>query len=254
MLATRVIPALLQRGATLVKGKRFESWRSVGHVRQAVRIHNARGVDELIYLDIGATPEGRGPDFAMVEQLAKDCYMPLTVGGGVRSVEDVRQLLARGADKVAICTAIMDVVHIIKDCADRFGSQAIVAAVDYAGQPAQVTVGCGRRPLETDGIATAPSTWARMCQQYGAGEILLTSIDREGTMEGYDLELIRAVSAAVDIPVIAHGGCSGYPDMAEAIRAGASAVAAGALFQFSDATPKEAATYLHQVGIEARVA
>ena len=130
MLAHRVIPILLHRGHQLVKGKRFDSWRSVGHALQAARVHNQRGVDELVMLDIGATPEGRGPDLAMVEALANDCFMPLTVGGGVRSTKHVRQLLDAGADKIAICTGVCEVPELIEECSAFYGCQAIVVAVD----------------------------------------------------------------------------------------------------------------------------
>lgn len=229
-LAHRVIPTLLARGDQLVKGKQFQSWRSIGHVAQAAKIYAARAADEIILLDISATPEGRGPNLALVEKVAKDFFTPLTVGGGVRSVQDVRDLFNAGADKVAIKTNMA----IIPEASAKFGKQAIVAAVDHV-----------------DGY------WAResalSVQALGAGEILLTSVDREGEMSGYDIEAIRAVSAAVDVPVIAHGGCSGFQDMVDAIRAGASAVAAGALFAFTDATPKEAARYLKANNIEARV-
>lgn len=245
MLATRVIPTLLARGGQLVKGVRFDSWRSVGHVRQSVRIHAARRVDELIYLDIGATPEGRGPDFALVESFAADCTMPLTVGGGVRTIEDVRQLLACGADKVAICTGAFHTT-VMEAAARRFGSQAIVAAIDVKGGAVWSECGVTKWHMK-------PPNFARLCQDYGAGEILLTAIDRDGTLEGYDLELVRAVSAAVSIPVIANGGAGTYEHMRQAIEAGAHAVAAGAMFAWTDQTPKGASQYLHAHGIHARL-
>ena len=244
MLAKRIIPTLLCRGRQLVKGQRFDSWRSVGVAEQAVRIHQARGVDELVLLDITATAENRGPDLELVEKLAESCFMPLTVGGGVKTVEDVRALLEVGADKVVVGTAAQQLVATrdaqewrIRLMADAVGSQAIVAALDV--------------PKE-DTPQKAAIT-AHLLAQHGAGEILLTRMDREGTMEGYDLDLIRAVSSAVDIPVIAHGGCGTYQHMVEAVRAGASAVATGAMLQFTDQTPKDAARYLQQHGIEARI-
>jgi cyclase len=230
-LAVRIIPTLLAKGPRLVKGRRFSADRVVGHVQQAARIHQARGVDELCILDVAATPEGRGPDFAAIRKLTEECFMPLTVGGGVRSVEDVKGLLDAGADKVAIKTNI-DVGY---DAAKRYGSQALVAVMDEL-PPYHLC----------DDVACA---WADL----GYGEILLTSIEREGTMEGYDLELIHLVANVVDIPVIAHGGCSGYEDMYNAIQAGASAVAAGALFQFTDCTPRGAAEYLSSKGVEVRL-
>jgi cyclase len=229
MLAHRVIPVMLQRGSMLVKGRRFCSWRNVGHAQQAVAIHQARGVDELIYLDIGATPAKRGPDFAMVRRLTEGCFMPITVGGGVRTVDDVRGLLDAGADKIAVKTAWREV---LEPAAAIVGCQAMVLAIDY-----------------DDGEVV---TWALEAQDMGAGEILLTSMYREGSMQGYDLDMIKRVTDVVDIPVIAHGGCGSYEHMAQAIRAGASAVAAGSLFQFTDSTPKEAAEYLQANGIEAR--
>lgn len=230
----------------MVKGKRFDSWRSVGVAAQAVRVHQARGVDEVCLLDIGATPEGRGPDLGLIEELSEVLFAPLAVGGGVRTVEHVRALLKAGADKVVIGTAAVEDPHFLRNVADVVGSQAIVAALDVRGDYEYGR--CGTWP----GVGGVISV-ATMYRQMGAGEILLTSIDREGTMDGYDLDLIERVATAVDIPVIAHGGCSGYEDMANAIRAGASAVAAGALFQFTDATPRAAAAYLHKHGIEARV-
>ena len=236
-LAVRVIPTLLAKGTSLVKGKRFNPSRIVGHVQQAARVHQARGVDELCILDVGATPAGRGPNFDAIEALTSECFMPLTVGGGVRSLNDIERLLRVGADKVAIKTVYQANFDFLDACAHRFGSQAIVVALDVCPE--------GRTTLVLD--------LAKDIEARGAGEILLTSMDREGTMEGYDLELIHAVANAVDIPVIAHGGCSSYQNMHEAIQAGASAVAAGALFQFTDATPRGAAEYLSMQGVEVRL-
>lgn len=260
-LATRVIPTLLARGDVLVKGERFDSWRSVGHVLQAVKIHAARGVDELIVLDIAATPEGRGPNLALVEKLCDEMFTPVTVGGGVRNVEDVRDLLKAGADKVAINSAAVERSRLIRDCSYRFGRQAIVAAVDYRSVPCE----CGAPHLAvvthggTRGVSTErheplhPFEWMRALEDLGAGEILLTCVDREGTMQGYDLGMLRAVTKPLMVPIIAHGGCGTYEHMREAIEAGASAVAAGAMFQFTDNTPKGAAAYLAKAGVEARL-
>jgi len=246
-LAKRVIPTLLVRGQNLVKGIRFDSWRVVGHPMQAARIHAARCVDELIILDISATPEGRGPDFAMVEKLSECGFTPLTVGGGVRSIEDVRRLLRAGADKVAIGTAAYAVPDLVFDCAEYFGNQCIVLAIDVMGGNTVMTH-CGKHGYNHSPIYTAE--WAA---KHGAGEILLTSIDREGTLQGYDLELIRCVTQAVDIPVIAHGGAGTYEHMRQAIEAGADAVAAGAMFQFTDQTPRGAVEYLAAHGVETRI-
>jgi cyclase len=246
-LAHRIIPTLLCKGRTLVKGKNFEPWRSVGLVVQGVRINAQRGVDELVLLDVSATREGRGPDFDLVRELSDILYAPLAVGGGVRSVEDVKKLLRSGADKVVIGTGAAEVADLVRDCADVVGAQAIVVSVDV-GYGNSVMIHCGRT-----GYSHSPVTYAKWCERSGAGEILLQSIERDGTGQGYDLDLIRKVSEAVSIPVIAHGGCSGYEDMAAALAAGASAVAAGALFQFTDATPKGAAQFLAKAGVEVRL-
>lgn len=251
-LAHRVIPTLLMRGDQLVKGRQFNSARSVGHIEQAMQIYSKRAADEVILLDIAATPEGRGPDLERIARLTAGFTTPVTVGGGVRTVEDVAALLRNGADKVAICSASLE-THLVRATAERFGSQAMVVAIDV--RRGQVHSRCGTRPYDTAPTChpLLAQKWAEEVQRAGAGEILLTSIDREGTMQGYDIALIEEVAQAVDIPVIAHGGCACYEDMALAIRAGASAVAAGALFQFTDATPIEAARYLQEHGIEARV-
>lgn len=247
MLAKRVVPTLLFSGDQLIKGERFNGWRSVGHIRQAVELYATRGVDELIILDIGATPACRGPDFGRVDDMTNIGYTPITVGGGVRSTECVKRLMLAGADKVAIGTGCYEVADLLQECSDSFGSQAICMAIDVMGGNTVMTR-CGKQ-----GYNHSPEYTAKWAQRYGAGEILLTSIDREGSMQGYDLELIKQVSAAVDIPVIAHGGCSGPEDMLAAIQAGADAVAAGALFQFNDVTPKDCAKYLAEHGIEVRL-
>lgn len=246
MLAKRVIPTMLCRGRTLVKGRAFAGDRSVGHVMQAARVHAKRGVDELLILDIGATAEGRGPDLDLVRELSADCFIPITVGGGVRSLADIDALLRAGADKVSICAGAYEVPDLIEKAAKRFGRQAIVVCIEHAGAVPMLKsrgqIGC---QVLTD--------IAQKHEAHGAGEILLSSVGRDGTQQGYNLDLIREVSAAVSIPVIASGGCSGPADMHEALAAGASAVAAGALFQFTDETPRSCALYLKQQGWEMRL-
>ena len=242
-LAVRVIPVLLRRGGSLVKGIKFQSWRSVGHPLQAARIHAAREVDELIYLDVGATPRGHGPDLKAVERLTESAFIPVTVGGGVRNVDDVRDLLSAGADKVAICT---NTENVISEAAERFGSQAIVAGIDVSG--GQVFINCGKRP-----ISKCPASWAKKIEMMGAGEILLQSIDRDGMMNGYDLDLIHITTEELNIPLIASCGAGTYQHMLEAVRAGASGVAAGAIFQFTDSTPYGAKQFLHDAGVSVRL-
>lgn len=247
-LATRVIPTLLARGEHLVKGRQFNSWRIVGHAMQAARIYAARRVDELIILDISATPEGRGPNFGIVEKLCECGFTPITVGGGVRSVEDVYRLLRSGADKVAIGAAAFEPGgdRLLRACRDRFGSQAIVVAID-------VKAGTVWSHNGTRDTRNGPLSTAMLMEQVGAGEILLTSIEREGTMTGYDQDLINRVASNLSIPLIAHGGARDYEDMFHAIEGGASAVAAGAMFQFTEQTPRGAADYIAAKGIETRI-
>jgi cyclase len=243
-LAHRIIPTFLVKGQMLVKGRRFSGDRVIGHARQAIRVQASRGVDELALLDITATREGRGPDLKLVEELTEGLFAPLSVGGGVRSIRHIKDLLAAGADKVVIGSWAP---ALVKPAADHFGSQAIVAAIDVVG--GRVAWECGHAVA----ASLHPVGYARQLADEGAGEILLTSIDREGTMNGYDLDLIHAVSAAVSVPVIAHGGCRDYADMAAALESGAAAVAAGALFQYEDATPRAAAAFLAEHGIEVRL-
>jgi len=207
-----------------------------------MNIYDRRKVDELILLDVGATREGRGPDLDLVAEVADEFRSPLTVGGGIRSLEDVKQLMRSGADKVAIGTR----TDLIPEIADSFGCQAVVASVDYKAKECYIRSG-------TQSIGFNPVAVAKRLAGDGAGEILLNCIDRDGTQQGYDLETLQQVCLSVDVPVIACGGCSGYPDMAKALQAGASAVAAGALFTFTQATPIGASRYLKEKGFHVRV-
>lgn len=252
MLKTRVIPTLLFKDVGLVKGVGFDSWRRVGSALQSIRVYNLREVDELIFLDITATPTKSAPKFVDIDELADNCFMPMTVGGGVRTVDDVRNLLAVGADKVAINTAALESPGLIRAAADEFGAQCIVASIDVvrnADGKTEVMSHCGKHPTGRD-----PVEWAKLVTVLGAGEILLTSVDRDGTMKGYDIDLVRDVSAAVSVPVIASGGCGGYSDMAHVLKQGnASAVAAASIFHFTEMTPREAKLFLQQSGIRVRL-
>lgn len=245
MLAKRIIPTLLVRGRTLVKGERFDGWRSVGHALQGAQVHAGRGVDELCILDIAATNDGRGPDLQMVSEITANCFIPVTVGGGVRTLDDITALLRSGADKVCIGTGYWEEPTLVRRAAQRFGRQAIVVSVDV--RLGQCTSRCGSKQVHADPVRAAVEA-----QNEGAGEILLSCVDRDGTMQGYDIPLIREVSQAVDVPVIASGGCSGYSDMLNAFKAGADACAAGALYAFTDCTPKGAARFLKSQGLEVR--
>lgn len=244
-LARRVIPVVLYRGYEAVKGERFNSSRSVGQVRQAARVYERRNVDEIFFLDVAATPNGRGPDFDLIRDMVSEVYAPVTVGGGVRSLTDACQLIANGADKVAIGTAAVETPELISAIAAKFGSQAVVVSVDVMG--GGLAIRCGTVWQVGDPVA-----FARECEARGAGEILLNSVDRDGTLTGYDLELVRSVSEAVKIPVVACGGAGTYFHMKQALDAGAHAVAASAMFCFCDCTPKGAARYLRRNGYETR--
>lgn len=207
-------------------------------------------MDEVIILDISATPNNRGPRFEEIKGLCENLFCPITVGGGVRTVGDFLRLLRDGADKVAIGTAAIEDPDLISRCASKVGNQSVVVSLDV-DRSGHCLVRCGRSPSSL-GAAEVVEV-ARRSEAAGAGEILLTSIDRDGTQQGYDLELISAVSQAVSIPVVAAGGCGSYEDMAGALRAGAHAVASGAMFQFQEATPKGASRYLKEHGFVTRV-
>lgn len=252
MLKIRVMPTLLFKDVGLVKGVSFESWRRVGSAMQAVKVYNMREVDELVFLDITATRDERPPDFETVDELADECFMPLTVGGGVRTLEHVRRLLQVGADKVAINTAAVETPPLIRQAAEQFGSQCVVVSLDVRRHPGgayEVYTHAGTKATGQD-----PVTLAQAAEALGAGEILLTSIDRDGTMTGYDIELTRRVCEAVSIPVIASGGAGSYEDMAQVLREGkASAVAAASIFHFTQQTPLEAKRYLSEQGFRVRL-
>jgi cyclase len=252
MLKIRVMPTLLFKDFGLVKGIRFDSWRRVGSVMQAIKVYNMREVDELVFLDITATLEERRPDFQTVDEIADECFMPLAVGGGVKTPGDVRLLLKVGADKVAINTAAVSNPDLIRCVAGEFGSQCVVISIDakrVSENQWEVMTCSGTRHTGID-----PVSWAQQVEALGAGEILLTSVDRDGTMTGYDIELIRRVNEVVSVPVIASGGARNYQDMAEALSEGkASAVAAASIFHFTEQTPLEAKRYLHERGFDVRL-
>lgn len=251
-LAHRVIPVLLTRHGYLVKGKQFNPARVVGSAQQAAEVHQARGVDELIVLDVAATPEGRGPDFKRMAKLTECCFMPVTVGGGISTVDHVRELLANGADKVVIGSAAVTNPNLIWECADKFGSQAIVVAIDSAITPLcrrrKIVSHCGTVNHALDALA-----FAEAIVSCGAGELIVTSLCYDGMMRGYDLELVRDIASNVSVPVIANGGAGTYLHMHKALKAGASAVAAGAMFQWTAQTPHGAAEYLAKKGWEMRI-
>lgn len=245
------MPTLLFKEVGLVKGVGFDSWRRVGPAMQTVKVYNMRDVDELVFFDIAATPEKRGPDLRQIADLAAECFMPMTVGGGVRNLDDVKSLLAAGADKVAINTAAVEIPDVIGKASDQFGAQCVVVCIDAkkAGNDWQVMTHCGKRAA-----ATGVIEHARHMESLGAGEIVVTSVDRDGTMDGYDVELIRRVSAAVRIPVVASGGAGNYQHMADVLRkTRAAALAAASIYHFTEQTPREAKLYLREQGFAVRL-
>lgn len=251
-LKIRLIPTLLVSNGRCVKGVRFQQFRDVGHPVTAAKVYDAQGADELVFLDITATQENRSTLLEVVAKAAEACFMPLTVGGGVSTVEDVRRLLEAGADKVAINTAAILHPKLIGDCAVRFGSQSVVVAIDakqVAPDRYEVFIQGGKEPTGLE-----PVCWARTALEAGAGEIVLTSIDRDGTGLGYDLKLIRAVADAVDCPVIVAGGAGTLQHLVEAVTlGGASAVAAASIFHFTDQSVIKARAYMKQAGLNVRV-
>jgi cyclase len=251
LLKVRVIPTLLWRDFGLVKGIGFDSWRRVGPVVPALKVYHSRDVDELILVDITAANNNTPPDHESVSDFSDECAVPLTVGGGITDVDQIVHLLKAGADKVSINTAAYANPALIDAAARRFGAQCVVASVDVKRMP-DGSARCFSHAGSRD-TGRTPVDWVRELAGRGAGEILLTSIERDGTMTGYDIPLIAEVSAAVDIPVIASGGAGNYQHMVEAIKSGgASAVAAASIFHYTEQTPAEAKAHLHAAGIPVR--
>lgn len=260
MLATRIIPCLDVDRGRVVKGVNFVGLRDAGNPVEIARRYDEQGADELTFLDITASSEERDLILHVVEEVAAQVFIPLTVGGGVRKVEDVRRLLNAGADKVSINTAAVQNSQLVADATGRYGSQCIVVAIDAkkvdsgesANRPAvrwEVFTHGGRRPTGLDAVE-----WARTMQKLGAGEILLTSMDRDGTREGFDLALTRAVADAVDVPVIASGGVGKLDHLAAGVLEGrADAVLAASIFHFGEFTVREAKQYMAKRGIEVRL-
>ncbi|MDX2192496.1 MAG: imidazole glycerol phosphate synthase subunit HisF [Gemmatimonadales bacterium] len=249
MLARRIIPCLDVQGGRVVKGVHFEALRDAGDpVEQAAR-YDAQGADELVFLDISASAEERRTTLDMVSRVADAIFIPFTVGGGIRAVEDAARTLRAGADKVAVNTAAVRDPALVTRLAEAFGVQCVVAAVDVkrTGDRWTVFVTGGREATPLDGVA-----WIAELERLGAGEILLTSMDRDGTQQGYDLELLRQAAAAVRIPVIASGGAGGLPDLAAALDAGAHGVLAASIFHYEGSTVPEARRYLASRGYPVR--
>ena len=250
MLKVRIIPCLDVKDGRVVKGVNFVDLRDAGDPVEQAKIYDAAGADELCFLDITASHENRDTIFDVVRRTAEQCFMPLTVGGGVRTTEDIRKLLLAGADKVSINTAAVKNPDFVREAAEKFGSQCIVVAIDAkrADGGFEIFTHGGREATGIDAVA-----WARRMTENGAGEILLTSMDRDGTGEGFDVELTRAIADAIPIPVIASGGVGTLDHMVEGIRDGhATAVLAASIFHFGTYTVGEAKAYMKAAGVPVR--
>jgi len=230
MLKTRVMPCLLLRESKLVKTVKFKNPDYVGDPINAVMIYNEKEVDELIFLAITATVEGQKPPFKTIHEIATECFMPFTYGGGIDNIEDMRRIFSLGVEKIAINSYAVKNPAILTEAAKQFGSQSIVASIDVrktGPDSYEVFTHSGKRKTGLD-----PVKWGKTVETLGAGEILLTSIDKDGTMEGYDTNIISKVAGAVNIPIVACGGAGKIEDFGEAVAAGASAVAAGSMFVY----------------------
>jgi cyclase len=252
MLSRRIIPCLDVNAGRVVKGVKFQELRDAGDPVESARAYDAQGADELVFLDITASSDNRSIMRDVVAATAEQCFMPLTVGGGLRTVADIEAMLKAGADKVSLNTAAIKDPNLIRAASDRFGSQCIVLAIDAKRQPDgkswRVYTHGGRNPTELDTVL-----WARRATELGAGEILLTCMDADGTQAGYDVALTRAVSDAVSVPVIASGGAGTLRHFAEVLEEGrASAVLAASLFHFGTLTIPQVKTYLAGQGVPVR--
>ena len=255
-LAKRIIPCLDVDDGRVVKGVKFVDIRDAGDPVEVARRYNEAGADEITFLDITASHEDRDTTLEMVERMASQVFIPLTVGGGVRTIQDIRNLLNAGADKVGINSAAVKNPEFVREAAERFGSQCIVVAIDakkVSGESEanrwEIFTHGGRNPTGIDAVE-----WARRMTDYGAGEILLTSMDRDGTKNGFDIALTRAISDAVPVPVIASGGVGNQQHLVDGvIQGGADAVLAASIFHFGEYSIAEAKQYMHSAGIEMRL-
>ena len=257
MLAKRIIPCLDVTDGRVVKGVNFLELRDAGDPVEIARRYDEQGADELTFLDITASSDNRGLILHMIEEVASQVFIPLTVGGGVREVEDVRRLLNAGADKVSINTSAVVNPQLVADASDRYGSQCIVVAidakqvgVDSSGQPRwEVFTHGGRKETGLDAVE-----WARKMVSFGAGELLVTSMDRDGTKIGFNLGLNKAISDAVDVPIIASGGVGNLQHLVDGVKlGGADAVLAASIFHYGEYTVRQAKEYMREHGIEVRL-
>ncbi|WP_439136087.1 imidazole glycerol phosphate synthase subunit HisF [Pseudomaricurvus sp.] len=255
-LAKRIIPCLDVDNGRVVKGVNFVGIRDAGDPVEIAKRYNEQGADEITFLDITATHEGRDTTVHTVEQIASEVFIPLTVGGGIRTIDDIRTMLNAGADKVSINSAAVHNPDFVRQASERFGAQCIVVAIDAKrvsadGEPGrwEIFTHGGRKPTGIDAVA-----WAAKMADYGAGEILLTSMDRDGTKNGFDLGVTRAISEAVPVPVIASGGVGNLQHLVDGVKEGrADAVLAASIFHFGEHSVPEAKAFMQQQGVEVRL-
>jgi cyclase len=242
----RVIPTILVNGATVVKGEHFHNWRTVGHVNSIARLLAARDVDEIIFLDTKATAEGRSISMDFVRDFAEAVNIPFGVGGGIRSLDQAKQYIRNGCEKVVLGDVLFDNPGLVQEIADELGSQAIVASIDV-GNSLRIYRNSGQVETKDKLVATLNSL-----EQLGIGELLIQSIERDGTMEGYDIDLISLCLQNVSVPVLASGGAGRLEDFLDVAKLGVSGVCAGAMFQFTEFTPNDVRRYLGSRGIDVR--
>lgn len=250
MLKKRIIPCMLYNGLSLVKTIQFGPMRNLGNPIQMARVYNQRNVDELIFIDLKATEEKRPPLYSVIADVIQECFMPLTVGGGIHSLDDISKLLAIGADKISINSEALKNPGFITQAAHSFGSQCVVVSIDARkiGDKHMVFKNHG-----TENTGLEASAWAKKVEELGAGEIFLTSIDNDGKMQGYDLELVKKVAGAVSIPVIASGGAGKAQDIIDAAKAGADAVALASMFHYSGHTANSIKERMSEAGLPVRI-
>ena len=251
MLKTRVIPCMLSNGLHLIKTIKFDTIRNLGNPIQMARVYNSRNVDELIFIDMKASEEKRSPNIELIGEISKECFMPLTIGGGINSIKDIGNLLKIGADKISINSQAIDNPEFIAQTATKFGSQCIVISIDVKklGKEHYVFKNRGKINIRKTAIQ-----WAKEAEKLGAGEILLTSIDRDGTMAGYDLDLIKKITSSVSIPVIACGGAGKVKDMVNAVKiGGADAVSLASMFHYSGHTSNSIKERMSKAKITVRI-
>jgi len=251
MLKNRIIPCLDVKNGRVVKGVSFENLVDAGDPITQGEFYYHEGADELCFLDISATSENRGVMLDMVKKVSKKCFMPLTVGGGIREVKDFSDLLESGADKVSVNSAAITNPDLINQAAKKFGSQCVIIAIDAKKDESgnyKIFSHSAKKPTGIDAI-----DWAKKMQDLGAGEILLTSIDRDGSKQGYDLELINQISNSTSIPIIASGGVGNLQHLVDGIKAGANAVLAASIFHFKEYSIKEAKEFMQKAGIDIRI-